>query len=455
MGAPTKTKDKRHNKHLTPAQRTKIESCLNMGMSFNEIGKIMNKPASTISREVKRNSIVLPAKENDCVKRGRCEIRNLCDVPRCLLRCSRKCGDHCYDLCSEYAPAVCEKLQNPPHVCNGCMKSGRCKVERRLYRANDAQEAYSTQLKALRSGFDLTEAELAAIDQTVTPLINKGQAPYHILQAHPELEISVMTLYRIIESGLIGARNIDLKQQVKRKPRKRPRRKLHNEEQFLNVNKAGRMWEDFKAYMEEHDVAHVEMDCVEGKQGEAPALLTLHFPDLKMQIASYLERHDSKNVVAALDHIESCLGTDLFREAFPVILTDNGSEFTDIEGMERSCIDPQRKRTKIFFCEPNRSDQKGACENNHKLIRDVIPKGTSLIPFIQADITLMMNHINSYRRKKSHGLCAYDLAMQAFPAEFFDHLGLYRIPDDQVMLKPKLLRERIRERTEAFDYSPI
>lgn len=174
-----------------------------------------------------------------------------------------------------------------------------------------------------------------------------------------------------------------------------------------------------------------------------------------MQIAQYLDCHDPMNVVDAMDRIETCLGTDLFRQAFPVILTDNGQEFSDIEGMERSCLDPNRRRTRIFFCEPNRSDQKGSCENNHKLIRDVLPKGTSLIPFIQSDITLMMNHINSYRRKKSYGFCAYDLAMQALPEEFFDRMGLYKVPDDKVLLKPKLLKSRLKERTEAFDYSPI
>ncbi|MBR0379597.1 MAG: hypothetical protein IJH62_03455 [Mogibacterium sp.] len=71
----------------------------------------------------------------------------------------------------------------------------------------------------------------------------------------------------------------------------------------------------------------------------------------------------------------------------------------------------------------------------------MIPKSTSLIPYSQYDITLMMNHINSYCRKKSFGKCAYDLAMDAFPQEYFDLLGLYRVPPNEVILKPELLRE--------------
>lgn len=90
--------------------------------------------------------------------------------------------------------------------------------------------------------------------------------------------------------------------------------------------------------------------------------------------------------------------------------------------MERSYI--TGTRTKVFFCEPNRSDQKGACENNHKLFRYVIPKGTSIDELKQSDITLITNHINSYRRKSLFGSSPYELAMKYIPEEFFTSLGL-------------------------------
>lgn len=127
----------------------------------------------------------------------------------------------------------------------------------------------------------------------------------------------------------------------------------------------------------------------------------------------------------------------MFREVFPVILTDNGHEFADIKGMERSVSGG--RRTKVFFCEPNRSDQKAHCENNHKYIRYVIPKGTSLEPFMQTDITLMMNHVNSYCRKKLHGKCPYDVAMNVLPEDFFGFLGLEKVPPEEVNLTPELL----------------
>ena len=81
-------------------------------------------------------------------------------------------------------------------------------------------------------------------------------------------------------------------------------------------------------------------------------------------------------------------------------------------------------------------------------------KGTSLKDYNQGDVTLMMNHINSYRRKKALGKSPYDICMDVFPKRFFDALGLHRIPDDDVTLKPSLLRKRLRARTVQRDYRP-
>ncbi len=105
--------------------------------------------------------------------------------------------------------------------------------------------------------------------------------------------------------------------------------------------------------------------------------------------------------------------------------------------MERSLYGG--KRTQIFFCEPNRSDEKGSCENNHKFIRYVIPKGTNMDPYNQMQISIMMNHINSYCRESLFGKCPYDMAMAVMPEDFFTLLGLEKIPADEVLLRPSLI----------------
>lgn len=193
--------------------------------------------------------------------------------------------------------------------------------------------------------------------------------------------------------------------------------------------------------MEEHDVIHPQMDCVEGIRDESCAILTLHWATVKMQFGFYLEKKDYIHVVDTFDTIEQVLGTELFQMMFPIILTDNGVEFDDIIGMERSMFDSKIKRTHIFYCEPNRSDQKGACENNHKRVRDIFPKGKPLAGFTQDEVTLAFNNINSYRRNSQFGKCPYELARQMFPEEFFDLLGLYQIKDTEVELTPKLIKK--------------
>ena len=300
--------------------------------------------------------------------------------------------------------------------------------------ASYAEKAYRDTLTNTRNGFDLTYEQIVSIDDAVSPLIMKGLSPYHIKQAlGAELSISESTLRRLIANNDLQARNIDLRNQVKR--RRRTHRQMHNE--IPLASKTGHMYSDFLKYIDTNEIMVIQMDCVEGKKEDRAVLLTLHFPVFHMQLAFIMQEHTSACVVSTLDKIEESLGPELFARIFPVILTDNGHEFSDIVSMERSINGGQR--TKIFFCEPNRSDEKGSCENNHKLIRYVIPKGTSLEPYNQEQITLMMNHVNSYSRKVLFGQTPYSMARNAFPEDFFTFLGLEEIPPEKVNLTPSLL----------------
>lgn len=97
------------------------------------------------------------------------------------------------------------------------------------------------------------------------------------------------------------------------------------------------------------------------------------------------------------------------------------------------------KRTRIFYCDPGKAYQKGGIEKNHELIRYVIPKGTSLERFNQQDITLLINHINSYSRNERAPFTPFDLLETAYP-ELIKKLGLERIHPDDILLNPTLLR---------------
>lgn len=437
-----RSKKEKSRAHLTIVERSKIEYGLNKQHSIREIAREIGKNPTTVMREIQRNGAFYPEKDkNDCAYKESCNQTGVCGRIDCHAKCGRRCRSTCFKYCSEYKKVDCDKLMAAPYVCNGCRQYdfGSCCLDKCFYRAQVAQATADHQLKERNAGFDLTLEELREIDRIVTPGILKGQSPYHIVQSNTEvLSVSVSTVYRLIDAGAIGAKNLDLKEKVKRKPRNSQRQKKHAAR--VAELKLGRLYEDYLDYMEEHDVIHPQMDCVEGIRDESCAILTLHWAAVKMQLGFYLEKKDAWHVVGVFDEVEQILGTELFQLMFPIILTDNGIEFDDIIGMERSVFDPNVKRTHIFFCEPNRSDEKGACENNHKRVRDIFPKSTSLAGFTQDEVTLAFNNINSYRRNSQFGKCPYELARQIFPEEFFDLLGLYQIKDTEVEMTPKLIK---------------
>ena len=443
-------------KVLSDNERLKICFMLNEGKSLAEISRALERNASTISREVRAYAISKDSKENTCLYylTKRCEKRGVCGKSGCNKLC-RSCrpggrGNKilCNETCPDYVEAFCDLLEKPPYVCNACAKrnSQGCHYNHRIYDPDVAKDEAESVRKGKSAGYDYTDDELDIINRTISPLIKRGLSPYAALVASSDslkndgISLSKSTLYRMIERCDLDCRNIDLPEKVKRR---RPKTKKRNHESMrLQVNKAGHLWEDYEKYIATHDIATVQMDCVEGKKTDLVVLLTFYWKDTHFQLALILDRHDPDHVVAALDKLETILGYELFQQMLPLILTDNGQEFTDIEGMERSCIIPGRKRTMIFFCDPNRSDQKGGCERNHREMRKIIPKGrTSLEPFNQGDINLMMDHVNSYPRESLYGKTPYEMASNLYPEDFFLLLGVEKIDLADLNMTPSLLKK--------------
>lgn len=422
-------------KHLTIEKRVLIEDRLNKKNSFRSIAKELKVSPSTILREVQRHTMIIKATENICSIKKDCIYKHLCNVVGCESLCSGCRKVNCNKYCTEFVSSNCPRLENVPHLCNGCNRFYLCKKEKRVYRGNTADDTYKKDLSSSRSGFDVTDEEMSRIDRLASPLIKNGLSPYHVKQTFgDDIPVSESTLRRMIDKCELNARNIDLRDKLKRSPRSTSRNTVRNK--ALSISKVGHFYEDYLRYVKDNDIFTVEMDCVEGRKGEKEALLTLTWKELSLQIALFLEEKTSENVIFALDKLEEALGESLFMKVFPLILTDNGPEFNNISAMETSKIGC--KRTKIFFCDPRHSEQKGSCENHHKMIRYCIPKGTSLKPYSQSDISLMMNHINSYKRKALFGKSAYDLARGALPEDFFVLLGLEEVAPDKIILNPSI-----------------
>ena len=170
-------------------------------------------------------------------------------------------------------------------------------------------------------------------------------------------------------------------------------------------------------------------------------LLTLYFRGFRFMLAFLMDNQDMENTLLHFHWLEDTLGIDYFRELFQVILGDNGSEFKDPVSLDEP-LDSEDgfPRTRIFYCDPGKAYQKGGIKKNHELIRYAIPKGTSLENFTQEDITLLINHINSYSRNERAPFTPFDLMEKAYP-DLIKKLGLKRINPDDILLSPKLLKK--------------
>lgn len=144
---------------------------------------------------------------------------------------------------------------------------------------------------------------------------------------------------------------------------------------------------------------HWEMDSVmSGKNGNA-ALLVLTERATRFEIGIRVPDHTASSVVSAMDRLERRFGTRKFREIFKSITVDNGTEFSDCKGMERSGKTRHRGRTKIYYCHPYSSWERGSNEKQNQMIRWHFPKGTNFGQVSQARVEAAMDWLNRYPRK--------------------------------------------------------
>ena len=132
------------------------------------------------------------------------------------------------------------------------------------------------------------------------------------------------------------------------------------------------------------------------------------------------------------------LRPDIFMELFPLLLCDNGSEFSNPSAIE---FDAEgNRRSHIFYCDAAAPGQKGACENNHEFIRRVIPKGTDIGQYSDGQILRMMSHINSYKRKELGDKSPYEMFKFLYGEKILKYFGLELIPGDEILLTPVLMK---------------
>ena len=389
-------------KHLNLSQKIIIESNLNENISLRKIGTMLGKPHTTVSREILTR--------------------------RVLVR-----GNHFNNFNTK-----CDKTDKAPFVCNGCPNRNKCRKNRYFYYAEDANNDYRKTLVESRQGIDFENDEFRKMDKIIKEEVDKGHSFYMIIEDHPEFDIVERTLYYYQEKGYLSCKNIDLPRLVRYRKRKRnvPKNKTERKENACRIN---RTFQDFTRYKEANKITcYVEMDTVEGIKGHS-VLLTLNFVPFNFMISYKLESQTISEVTDKINKLKKILGYELFHKIFPVILTDNGKEFKRPDLIEDNGSDVVK--TKVFYCDSRRSDQKGSIEVTHEYIRRYIEQGTDLDKYSDDDILLMMNHINNTKREKLKGKTPYELMEEKIRKENIKKLGFYFIPPKDIILKPNLFKK--------------
>lgn len=142
---------------------------------------------------------------------------------------------------------------------------------------------------------------------------------------------------------------------------------------------------------------HWEGDLVIGKRKKGAVLLTFTERVTREEIIIKIKGKKSEYVVRALNKLERKFGCKRFLEKFKSITFDNGGEFKDYEGMEKS-IYKKSKRTNVYYAHPYCSGERGTNENNNRMIRRWIPKGISMDEITESFIQFIEDWLNNYPR---------------------------------------------------------
>ena len=417
-------------KHLTLEDRIFIESKLREGVSKSKISLSLSKTRSTVSKEVTLRRIL---KSKPYQREG--YIRDCVFLEECKLKI-------CKHKCNRYEMIACKRRDYSPGVCNGCTSYKTCSLTHYFYDPYAAQKDYRETLTDSREGVNLTSQQAKELGDIIKSGLDKGHSIYAIKVNHPEITLCDKTLYSYIEDGIFSQSlltNLDLPLKVRRKVFKK-RKNLYKPRADRALLK-GRTYDDYLNYMESNPKAKVlQMDTVYNDVSNGPFIQTFQFIDLTL---FYSLLHDKRNVRcmnSGIDFIIKSLGKKQFRSMVDVILTDRGSEFYGLEIFEKVGI-------KIFYCDPMCAHQKGELENNHILLRKVLPKEKDLFKLglrSQEDLDLIVNNINSYPRKDLFNKSPIDLLMFFYGdyQSIMEKLSLVSIDKDKVVLKPYLISKK-------------
>lgn len=408
---------------LTRHERDTVQRMLERGASCRQIARELGRSPSTVCSEVASHRFVTAPRE----RRG-----ERVDA-------------------SADPSAACPRLAAWPRCCNGCGRYRAIGCKRRphvFYDARAAQLCADSVLVSSRRGIDADEPAAAARLEAIRDCLRRGLSPEQMAARNGgPVDLSPSTIYRWVAAGYDGMTNMELRRKVGYRPRRRA------PAASATRHSPRRSYAAFLGLGEDACAAAWEMDTVEGAREDSACLLTLLHRPSRLQLALPLAAKDAESVAAALGGVRSVLGAGGTGRVFRAVLTDNGAEFSD-EGAIAALIGEEPGETRLFYCDPRRSDQKGACERNHVEIRKLLPKGRGLRfdRLVPADLSLAMSHVNSEPR----GALGFATPARAFRAMLGDDAaalleayGIEDVPIDELDLTPGLIARARAERGDA------
>lgn len=428
-------KNAKYGKHLTLEERTIIETGIRNGSSKSAIADTIGKEKSTVGKEIKEHRIkkFTSSLPRPCANYAKCKYKRKCTAD-----------------CSDFVEFRCQRRDRSPGACNGCSNYASCRFDKFYYDARRAQNEYESLRTESRLGINLTEEELTNISNVVTPLLRKGQSPYHVIQSHPELNICEKTLYNYIDKHVFSVLDGPNIFQLRRKPGRKVSKKHQELESSLKKRQDkkylnGRTYKDYLAFLEANPDANIlQMDTVYNDESNGPFIQTFKFIKFNLLFAVYHEKKNGQAMVDGVNLLETVIGADLFRRYATILLTDRGTEFMNADAFEQG-LDGMR-RTRVFYCDPMASCQKGSLENNHEILRYVCPKKTDLRAIglnSQDKLNLVLSHVNSLKTEKleDHSPLAFTAFLSKELFQKLDAFGIHLIPEDEVTLNRNLLRD--------------
>ena len=431
-----------YNKNLTNLEMGNIEFYLKQGMGYSEIARQLGKVEGTIRNEVKKYSSYFGKHRmcSNCLNKANCHQKYLCEKIPDKIKCSQ--CKYCYNavkFCPYYKVDInCKLLKKNHHVCNGCEIYNKCDNVKIKYHAETAIEMHNAVQRVSRVDTKL-EKFPEEFKIYISNLIKNGISPDIIMNTLPEkykmYKSATSTLYTWIDKGMLDCCNLDLRNKVSRvvygtSSVKRNTIKGHQ----LNGRSIEDLTDDER---NNRSLGIAEFDTVEGIKG-GELLFTIMIPCFSLMLGFKISSKSGEEVIKVLDKLELKL-KNLFFILFKKVIPDNGCEFLNYEGIEKS-IHVGIKRLQLHYTHTYSSYEKPHIENNHILLRWLIEKGADITLLSSEDVLDIINTLNNYPRPIKDYKTPIQLLEEELGKKVVQLLNLKHLPITDVKMKHVIIK---------------